>query len=123
MLCIDNEPKILEGMQLLISGWGCEVKTAASLAEANERLTVDGTPDLIVADYHLDSGDGIEAIRALRAFFKADIPALLLTADRSVEVRAEAERHTIAVQHKPVKPAALRAYLTQVSGLKRAAAE
>ena len=123
VLCIDNEPKILEGMQLLISGWGCEVKTAASLAEANERLTVDGTPDLIVADYHLDSGDGIEAIRALRAFFKADIPALLLTADRSVEVRAEAERHTIAVQHKPVKPAALRAYLTQVSGLKRAAAE
>ncbi|CAN7195289.1 PAS domain-containing hybrid sensor histidine kinase/response regulator [Rhizobium sp. LjRoot30] len=123
VLCIDNEPKILEGMQLLISGWGCEVKTAASLAEANERLTGDSMPDLIVADYHLDSGDGIAAIRALRIFFKADIPALLLTADRSVEVRAEAERHTIAVQHKPVKPAALRAYLTQVSGLKRAAAE
>ncbi|MGO8659104.1 hypothetical protein ACC771_26600, partial [Rhizobium ruizarguesonis] len=23
ILCIDNEPKILEGMRLLISGWGC----------------------------------------------------------------------------------------------------
>lgn len=48
---------------------------------------------------------------------------MLITADRSPEVRAEADRHGISLQHKPVKPAALRAYLTQISGMKRAAAE
>jgi hypothetical protein len=51
------------------------------------------------------------------------VPALLITADRSAEVRAEAERHSITLQHKPVRPAALRAFITQVSSQRRAAAE
>jgi CheY-like chemotaxis protein len=76
-----------------------------------------------VADYHLGEGNGVEAIRRIRQAYKADIPALLITADRTPEVRAEAERDDIAVQHKPVRPAALRAYLTQVAGIKRIAAE
>jgi hypothetical protein len=59
----------------------------------------------------------------LRGEYQAAIPALIITADRTPEVRAEAERHEIAVQHKPVRPAAMRAYLTQVASIKRIAAE
>ncbi|OWK26549.1 hypothetical protein AJ87_05620 [Rhizobium yanglingense] len=80
-------------------------------------------PDLIIADYHLGDGTGISAILNLRECFGTDLPALLVTADRTPEVRVEAERHGIAIQHKPVRPAALRAFITQISGLKRAAAE
>jgi Na+/proline symporter/signal transduction histidine kinase/CheY-like chemotaxis protein len=121
ILCIDNEPNIIEGMRLLISGWGCEVQSLASLAEVAEFHA--RTPDLVIADYHLDDGTGIAAILDLRQRFGAELPALLLTADRTLEIRAEAERHGIAVQHKPVRPAALRAFITQISGQKRAAAE
>ncbi|MBB2842336.1 UNVERIFIED_ORG: Na+/proline symporter/signal transduction histidine kinase [Rhizobium etli] len=123
VLCIDNEPKILEGMRLLLSGWGCEVTAVHCLADVIAGDGRDGPPDLVIADYHLDDGTGIAAILHLRRQFGADIPALLVTADRTPEVRGEAERHDIAVQHKPVRPAALRAYITQISGLKRAAAE
>jgi Na+/proline symporter/signal transduction histidine kinase/CheY-like chemotaxis protein len=124
VLCIDNDPKILEGMALLISGWGCTVGQAASLADVEGLIAGrEPAPELIVADYHLGDGNGVEAILRLRQAYKADIPALLVTADRSLEVRAEAERHDIALQHKPVRPAALRAYLTQVAGIKRIAAE
>ncbi|PDT18464.1 hybrid sensor histidine kinase/response regulator [Rhizobium sp. J15] len=123
ILCIDNEPKILEGMRLLISGWGCEVEALNSLAEAMAFDLRGPPPDLVIADYHLGDGTGMAAILHLRQQFGADIPALLVTADRTLEVRGEAERHGIAVQHKPVRPAALRAYITQISGLKRAAAE
>ncbi|KQW31809.1 histidine kinase [Rhizobium sp. Root274] len=123
VLCIDNEPTILEGMQLLISGWGCEVSCAGSIAEMDALLEKSPSPDLVIADYHLGDGSGIGAILRLRALTKADMPALLITADRSAEVRAEAERHAITLQHKPVRPAALRAFMTQVSSQRRAAAE
>jgi signal transduction histidine kinase len=122
ILCIDNETKILEGMRLLIDGWGCNTQAADSLS-AVQTLSMRQPPDLVIADYHLADGTGVEAILYLRQHFGIEIPALLVTADRTLEVRAEAEKHGIAVQHKPVRPAALRAYITQVSGLKRAAAE
>jgi signal transduction histidine kinase len=124
VLCIDNEPRILEGMALLITGWGCTVGQADSLAALDDIIEHrEPPPEIIIADYHLDDGNGIEAVLKLRQKYQADIPALIITADRTPEVRAEAERHDIGVQHKPVKPAAMRAYLTQVAGLKRVAAE
>lgn len=122
ILCIDNETKILEGMRLLIDGWGCDTQAADSLSVVRA-LSMRQPPDLVIADYHLADGTGVEAILHLRQHFGVDIPALLVTADRTPEVRAEAEKHGIAVQHKPVRPAALRAYITQISGLKRTAAE
>lgn len=124
VLCIDNEPKILEGMALLVSGWGCTVGQAVSMADIDRLVaSSDPPPEVIVADYHLGEGNGVEAIRRIRQAYKADIPALLITADRTPEVRAEADRDDIAIQHKPVRPAVLRAYLTHVAGIRRIAAE
>ncbi|MDI7862300.1 hybrid sensor histidine kinase/response regulator [Rhizobiaceae bacterium n13] len=123
VVCIDNEPRILEGMNFLISGWGCDVQTVNALAAIPSLAKTYPPPDVIIADYHLDDGTGIDAILEFRAHYNDGLPALLITADRSPEVRAEADRHGISLQHKPVKPAALRAYLTQVSAMKRAAAE
>ncbi len=78
-------------------------------------------PDVIIADYHLDEGDGIEAIGSLRAAFGADIPAILATADRSAEVRETALRARISVLHKPLKPAQLRALLMRCKTMRLAA--
>lgn len=124
VLCIDNEPQILDGMALLLSGWGCSVERADSVA-AIEAIAATGeaAPDIVIADYHLDDGTGIEAIVRLRAALGSSLPGLLITADRSADVRSEAEKHGLGVQHKPVKPAALRAYITQTANLRRAAAE
>jgi signal transduction histidine kinase/Na+/proline symporter/CheY-like chemotaxis protein len=123
VVCIDNEPRILDGMAALVSGWGCRVVTAGGRAEAEAALARDRAgPDVILADYHLDDGDGIEAAEALRARFGADIPAVLITADRSPAVRAAAAAHGITVLTKPIKPAALRALLAQWRA-QRAAAE
>lgn len=118
LLCIDNEPAILDGMNMMLSGWGCKVITAASLTEAFEALKSEQAsafkkPDIIIADYHLDRGTGIEAIIALRWKLGQDIPAVLLTADRSPAVRDEAGEKLIHVMNKPLKPAALRVFLAQ----------
>lgn len=124
VLCIDNEPDILEGMRLLIGGWGCTIITAGSVEELDAIFAAHPEPpDVIIADYHLGDGSGIGAILRLRGLYHHTIPGLLLTADRTMDVRVEAERQSITVQHKPVKPAALRAYLTQASAPRRSAAE
>lgn len=123
VLCIDNEPQILDGMALLLSGWGCSVERVDSVAAIDGMASGSHAPDIVIADYHLDDGNGIEAILKLRASLGGSIPGLLITADRSAEVRAEAEKYGLGVQHKPVKPAALRAYITQTANLRRAAAE
>ena len=114
VLAIDNEPRILAGMNHLLMGWGCVVTVGADLAEARAALQARGvTPEVIIADYHLDDSDGISAIAALREAYGADLPAILATADRSPEVRDLAASHNIRVLNKPLRPAALRALLSQ----------
>jgi Na+/proline symporter/signal transduction histidine kinase len=123
-LCIDNEPTILDGMETLLRGWGCEVMTAADLDSALARIERDDRlPNGLLVDYHLDRSNGIDAVMALRKKLGADLPAILITADRSGRVRAEARAQQIAVLHKPLKPAALRAMLTQWRLLRATAAE
>ena len=111
---IDNEPRILDGMRTLLAGWGCAVVTAATRAEAIAELEAQGLrPDAAVVDYHLDADNGVDVIAALRAHFGGDLPAVLVTADRTEELRAEAAAREIRVLAKPLKPAALRSLLAQ----------
>ena len=120
VLAIDNEPRVLEGMRLLLGKWGCRVTVAPGLAAA--RAALAEPPDAIVADYHLDEGDGLAAIAALREALGFETPAILATADRSVEVRDAARAANVDIIHKPLKPAPLRALLARCLAL-RAAAE
>ena len=124
VLCIDNEPKILDGMATLLGGWGCHVLKAADLKAALATVGDARTPPTgVLVDYHLDSGNGIEAIAALRWRFGAELPAILITADRSPAVREEARARDIQVLPKPLKPAALRALMAQWRVTRMAAAE
>jgi len=122
-LCIDNEPSVLDGMETLLHGWGCDVIKAPDLAAALTALAASpAAPNGLVVDYHLDHGNGIEAIQALRGVC-GSLPAILITADRSPAVREEARAEGVQVLHKPVKPAALRALLAQWRVMRVAAAE
>jgi CheY-like chemotaxis protein len=121
VLAIDNEPRALQGLSGLLSRWGCRVATAHGLDEAQAALDAFGAPDVIIADYHLDSGDGVAAIRDLRERFGRATPAILATADRSPDVRNKAEGEDVVVMNKPLKPAPLRAQLTRYAALREAA--
>ena len=50
---------------------------------------------------------------AIRNHFDEAVPACLLTADRTTEVKQQAQALGILVLNKPVKPAYLRAALAQ----------
>jgi len=120
-LCVDNEPSVLDGMETLLSGWGCQVLKSADLASALTAVSESSLmPNGLLVDYHLDQGNGIEAIAALQHHY-GDLPAILITADRSPAVREQAREENIQVLHKPIKPAALRALLAQWRVLRVAA--
>jgi CheY-like chemotaxis protein/anti-sigma regulatory factor (Ser/Thr protein kinase) len=124
VLCIDNDEKILDGMRTLLGGWGCRVIATTDVPAAMEALRQEPTATAgLLVDYHLDHGDGIAAVAELRRTLGADLPAILVTADRSAGVREAAHAHHIQVVNKPIKPAALRALLAQWRIQQAAAAE
>jgi Na+/proline symporter/signal transduction histidine kinase/ActR/RegA family two-component response regulator len=124
VLCIDNDPTILDGMETLLGGWGCCVSKASDMETAIAAIAgTDISPDVLLVDYHLDHGNGLAAIDTLRLRLSRDIPAILITADGSGRVRREANACGIQVLNKPVKPAALRALLAQCHAQRIAAAE
>ena len=114
VLCIDNERTILDGMQTLLGGWGCRVLKAADLAEALAAIEGSGS-----------SRTGFwSTITSTAATASAPSPncaaATAATCRRSwspptapLHVREEARAAGVHVLNKPVKPASLRALITQ----------
>ena len=114
IVCVENDPNILDGMRTLLTAWDAHViavsePEAAIAAIAASDLPVTG----LLVDYHLDRGNGLGAIREIRHRFGDQIPAILITADRSPHVRMAAAQDDVAVLNKPLKPASLRALLGQ----------
>jgi CheY-like chemotaxis protein len=116
VLVVDNEPAILEGMQNLLGGWGARVITAQNAAEAIEAFDAGSAAiSVVIADYHLHHEDGLALVGSLRARAGRAIPAILLTADRSVRVQELALKAEVQYLRKPLRPAALRAALSQLA--------
>lgn len=112
VLVIDNEEPVQESMRALLERWGCQVETAGSAAQATEHCT--GT-DIILADFHLDENlTGCQAVDTVRCHFGRDIPAAIITADRSDKTRKLIGAQYLPVLNKPVKPNRLRALISSL---------
>ncbi len=115
VLCVDNEPAILEGMTTMLEGWGCSVLAATDETAAEKAFAKAASGvDIIIADYHLDTGDGLELIQKLRARQEHNVPAVLITADRDRLLQERARRTGVGFMNKPIKPASLRATVSRV---------
>ena len=119
VLCVDNEPDILFGMQTLLTPWGCRVTCAGSETEVQSALArLDDAPDVMLVDYHLgDSTNGLDLMNQLRAKHGQKLVGILITADQRPEVHQNAKAQHYRVLAKPLKPAALRALLSRIARL------
>ncbi|WP_439831633.1 hybrid sensor histidine kinase/response regulator [Aeromonas veronii] len=115
VLCIDNERDILTAMSTLLGRWGCEVRCAVDLAEA-EALVTDGfVPRLVLSDYHLDDGKtGLEALAALQRVCGDELGGIIISADRKSELQAQIRERGYGYISKPVKPLKLRALMNSL---------
>ncbi|MEM0898359.1 MAG: NahK/ErcS family hybrid sensor histidine kinase/response regulator [Pseudomonadota bacterium] len=123
--CVDNESSIIEGMQVLLEGWGANVMVATDLEGLVEQVEAAAQkPDVLLVDFHLDNdATGLELIEAMRARYAHHFDAVLITADRSADMREKARSMDVTVLAKPLKPAQLRALLSNFKTHVREAAE
>jgi signal transduction histidine kinase len=112
VLVIDDDTDVRAGMKVLLTGWGCSVKTVPALEPAMEYLASQSVIDTVIADFHLgENSSGIDVIQALREKTGHQLPAILITADRHENLRSRAAELNISFLNKPVRPAKLRALL------------
>ncbi len=116
VVVIDDELSILDGMNAILTSWGCDVMTADSPEVAMLKLNVFGVPDVVIADFRLrDNANGLDTIRLIRDRFRNEIPAILVTGDTAIEKLQQTLVASVRVLHKPVSPDKLRdAILDQI---------
>ena len=117
VLVVENDAPTLEATARLLEGWGMAV-----LAVADPRAIVAGIEetvplDVVLADYHLGPDlVGTDVVAALRRLAGRAIPAIVVTADHTVDVEAKVAASGCGLVHKPIKPAQLRSLLSYVIG-------
>lgn len=113
---LDNDAAICAGMRTLLEGWGCQVVTALSeedLARQVDNYHADA--DLLIADYHLDNGhNGVDAVASINARRGTALPALMITANYSNELRQQMRELGHTLMHKPVRPMKLKAAMNHL---------
>ncbi|MCY1347864.1 Sensor histidine kinase RcsC [compost metagenome] len=107
---LDNDAAICAGMRTLLEGWGCRVVTA--LSEEDLARQVDNfhaEADLLIVDYHLDDErNGVDAVATINARRAAPLPALMITANYSNELKQQVRELGHTLMHKPVRPMKLK---------------
>lgn len=109
---VENDADLRRALTLLLEKWGLSVLDAPTGEEALALIRDTGiVPDFFLVDHHLGDGmDGIAFVERLRARH-GQVPARLMTADRSAEVKAAADRAGLGIMYKPVDTRELGAYL------------
>ncbi len=109
VLVVDDEVSVQLGMQASLEGWGYQVVTAESAAQALERLG-GRLPSLMFCDWRLRGGEtGDRVVEEVRTSFGAAIPAVLITGDTTPALLAQISGTGLMLLHKPVAAGKLRA--------------
>ncbi|MEW5715994.1 NahK/ErcS family hybrid sensor histidine kinase/response regulator [Pseudomonas sp. SB113] len=115
---LDNDAAICAGMRTLLEGWGCQVITA--LSEQDLARQVDNyhaEADLLIADYHLDNDqNGVDAVARINGRRGRAIPALMITANYSNELKLQIRELGHTLMHKPVRPMKLKTAMSHLLG-------
>jgi two-component system, sensor histidine kinase len=109
---VENDADLRRALTLLLEKWGLTVLDATTAEEALQLIDDTGMlPDFFLVDHHL--GDGMSGAAFVDAVRRrhGTIPARIITADRSSEVRAAAARAGVGVMYKPVDARDLGAYV------------
>jgi signal transduction histidine kinase len=114
VMCIDNDPDVLNGMTELLSAWQCNVLSAESFEQAIAIFAQhQNEVEILLVDYQLNNNqDGLTLIKALRASSNHYIPAILITATIDSDIEEKTHKADVGFMRKLVKPAALRAMMS-----------
>jgi len=116
VLCMENEPAVLSGIQSLLMSWGCAAVAVRDRESAIGWATNGAdVPDILLVDYHLDRGvSGLALAEEIQRLWGIRVPSIVITADHTQEAQTAAAALGCQILRKPVKPAALRAVMNSI---------
>jgi len=118
ILIIDDQEELASTIALLLTVAGYQSSIASTANAARLELLAVAAPDYIICDFHLGDGEnGLELIDEFRNQYEHDIPAILMTGDKSPEIpaRTAGMRH-LRLMIKPFDGAALLEVLAELRG-------
>jgi signal transduction histidine kinase len=113
VLVVDDDELVRNGTAGLVEAWGCRVEMAESLVEA-ERLFEQSAFELVICDYRLPDGTGVELAERIFTQNKRMPAFILVSGDTSPEVLKLVADKGMHLLHKPVRPARLRSMMVFV---------
>ncbi|RKF14570.1 response regulator [Alginatibacterium sediminis] len=115
VMCIDNEPEILIGMESLLGRWGYEVICCEDEDMAQAVIDDGWRPELILSDYHLDNDQlGTDVVTSLKQRFSLDCGAIIISADRQAELIDSIRAQGYVYLSKPLRPLRLKTLCQQL---------
>jgi len=114
VMCIDNDPDVLNGMIELLGAWHCNVLSADSFEQAKDVFSNHQNDiEILLVDYQLNNNqDGLTLTKQLRETANHFIPAILITATTESDIEERTQKANVGFMRKLVKPAALRAMMS-----------
>ncbi|CAN0565802.1 unnamed protein product, partial [Ectocarpus sp. 12 AP-2014] len=108
---IDDDLAIIEGMQALLSSWGCRVRAAATVS-ALDAASDGERPTVLLVDYHLGEHreTGIDLAARLQRRYPG-LAAVVITANHEAEIKRATREAGMHCLLKPLKPLRLRMLL------------
>ncbi len=112
---VEDDPIIVEGLTIALSGEGYEVCAFDNMTDAIEEINSEAHYDVCLLDVNLPDGDGFQVCKAIRA--KSDVPVIFLTA-------CDDEIHTVLALEQGAddyisKPFRIRELLARIKAILR----
>ena len=108
-MIVDDDPEILDLLELVLKAEGCLVRVAGDGAAALKLVAAGAIhPEILLTDYNLPGGmSGLELVGKLRALLNRQVPAIILTGDISTDTLSKIALEDCVQLSKPVDSRAL----------------
>ena len=113
VLLVEDDRAVRDATRMLLAVEGYRVTAVSSKAEALRSVREEGTPDLLITDYHLAEGElGTQIIAAVHESTGTEVKAVLVTGDTSTLVKQMSANPHLRIASKPINAEELLAMLT-----------
>ncbi|MBI3481145.1 MAG: response regulator [Nitrosomonadales bacterium] len=112
-LVVDDDELVLSATCRLLDSWGCSVFSASSVAEACQQLA-DIEIDLLICDYRLPDGVGLDVVRRAARISRNHVVSILVSGDTGTDVLQMVSAEGWHLLHKPVHPMELHSLMSHL---------
>jgi CheY-like chemotaxis protein len=110
VLVVEDDALVRKSTQGILESWGCRVSLASCFNDIKQ-IHNDANFDLVICDYRLPDGDGIQIKKWIGEYFESRPMFILITGDISPDILRMVRESNIDLLHKPVRPAKLRSLI------------